>query len=102
MSYHQRRSIRLKNYDYRSDGIYFITICTNCRDKIFGWLKNGKMILNKFGIIAQRELIRTAQIRTYVELDAFIIMPIALLNHNFLCKKNYCNSLFQTLLYRTL
>ena len=42
---------------------------------IFGKIKNGKMILNDFGIIARREWIRTARIRTYVELDAFIIMP---------------------------
>ena len=33
------------------------------------------MILNHFGIVSRKELIRTAQIRTYVELDAFIIMP---------------------------
>ena len=75
MSYHERRSIRLKNYDYRSSAIYFITICTNHKDMIFGKIKTGKMILNDFGIIARMEWIRTARIRTYVELDAFIIMP---------------------------
>jgi len=75
MSYHERRSIRLKKYDYRASAIYFITICTNHKDMIFGNIKNGKMSLNDFGIIAHREWIRTAKIRTYVELDAFIIMP---------------------------
>ena len=30
-----KKSIRLKGYDYRADGYYFVTICTNCRKKIF-------------------------------------------------------------------
>jgi REP element-mobilizing transposase RayT len=75
MSYHERRLIRIKNYDYRASAIYFITICTNEKGNIFGFVKDGKMILNKFGIIARREWIKTARIRTNVVLDAFIIMP---------------------------
>jgi REP element-mobilizing transposase RayT len=42
---------------------------------IFGDIKNGKVLLNEYGLIARREWIKTARIRTYVELDAFIIMP---------------------------
>jgi putative transposase len=75
MSYHERRSVRLKNYDYRSSALYFITICTKDRIKIFGEIKNGQVILNKYGISARQEWIKTAQIRANVELDAFIIMP---------------------------
>lgn len=33
---HQRRSIRLKGYDYAQAGAYFITICTHQRKHIFG------------------------------------------------------------------
>jgi len=29
---HHRRSIRLREYDYRSSGAYFVTICTFQRD----------------------------------------------------------------------
>jgi REP element-mobilizing transposase RayT len=75
MSYHQRRSKRLKGYNYCSTGIYFVTICTDHSENVFGRIKNNKIILNKFGITAQNEWIKTSQIRTYVELDAFIIMP---------------------------
>jgi putative transposase len=87
MSHRERRSIRLKKYDYRSNALYFVTICTNRKNIIFGRIKNGKLILNDFGKIARREWIRTARIRTYVELDAFIIMPdhihgIILINEN--------------------
>ena len=31
-----RRSIRLKNYDYSGNGYYFVTICTQNREKLFG------------------------------------------------------------------
>ena len=32
--YFNRKSIRLKNYDYSQNGIYFITICTHNREEI--------------------------------------------------------------------
>lgn len=32
----KRKSIRLRNYDYSSVGVYFITICTKDRKIIFG------------------------------------------------------------------
>jgi len=72
---HHRRSIRLKYYDYQSEGIYFVTICTKYRSRIFGRIKNGKMILNKFGMIAYDEWIKTTQLRDYVKIDEFVIMP---------------------------
>lgn len=33
---HHRRSIRLKGYDYRNSGAYFVTICTKNRECILG------------------------------------------------------------------
>ena len=33
---HCRKSIRLKNYDYSSNGYYFVTICVQNREKLFG------------------------------------------------------------------
>jgi putative transposase len=72
---HHRRSIRLKHYNYQNTGIYFVTICTKYRSHLFGLVKNGQMILNKFGMIARDEWIKTAQLREYVKIDAFVIMP---------------------------
>ena len=37
---HHRKSIRLKNYDYSKVGLYFITICTQNKEKIFGEITN--------------------------------------------------------------
>ena len=33
---HHRKSIRLKNYDYSQAGLYFITICCQNRECLFG------------------------------------------------------------------
>ena len=32
----KRKNIRLKEYDYSNEGMYFITICTKSRIKLFG------------------------------------------------------------------
>lgn len=52
---HNRRSIRLKGYDYSREGLYFITIC--CQHKIhrFGYVKNKSMHLNEYGELAYSE-----------------------------------------------
>ncbi len=75
MGYRERRSIRLNGYNYCSSGIYFVTICTTDKKNVFGRIENKKIALNNFGIIARNEWLKTAHIRTYVELDTFIIMP---------------------------
>lgn len=48
---HNRKSLRVKGHDY-SQGIYFVTICTQKRMHLFGNIHNGKMILNDAGEIA--------------------------------------------------
>ena len=39
---HHRRSIRLKGYDYTSEGGYFITIVTHKRQPLFGGIEIGR------------------------------------------------------------
>lgn len=70
-----RKSIRLKGYDYSSVGAYFLTICVDKHKCIFGKIENEKMILNKYGKIVQEELFKTTMIRENVILDEFIVMP---------------------------
>ena len=38
---HHRRSIRLKGYDYSQEGLYFITICVQDRECLFGEIVVG-------------------------------------------------------------
>ena len=72
---YQRRSIRLKEYDYSQPGAYFITICTHQREYLFGEIVDGVMQLNEYGQIAREEWMKTALIRGEIELDEFVIMP---------------------------
>lgn len=72
---HRRQSIRLKGYDYTQEGAYFVTICTHEQQHLFGEIVNGKMRLNEYGRIVRDEWNRTAQIRSEIEIDEFIIMP---------------------------
>jgi len=44
---HHRRSIRLKGYDYSSEGAYFVTIVTQGREHLFGEIVDQEMILNE-------------------------------------------------------
>jgi len=72
---HHRRSIRLKGYDYSQPGLYFVTICTQNREHLFGEIADGEMVLNEFGKIARNEWMKTAEIRDNVELLEYVIMP---------------------------
>jgi hypothetical protein len=46
---HHRRSIRLKEYDYAQPGAYFVTICTQNRECMYGEIVDGEMRLNDAG-----------------------------------------------------
>lgn len=72
---HHRRSIRLQGYDYSQEGLYFITICCQDRTHLFGEIVDGKMILNSYGEIAQKEWQNTSAIRDNVILHEFVVMP---------------------------
>lgn len=88
---HRRQSIRLKEYDYSREGLYFITVCTYNREFLFGDIIVGarctcpksctcqnseaKMFLNDFGKIVENELKRTNKIRKNVYISEYIIMP---------------------------
>jgi REP element-mobilizing transposase RayT len=72
---HHRRSIRLKGYDYSQNGLYFITICTQNREHLFGTITNGQMALNPMGEIAHNEWFKTASMRPNIRLHEFIVMP---------------------------
>lgn len=72
---HHRRSIRLKNYDYRQAGCYFITICTNHREMILGKIKFGVMKLNQIGKVVEYCWNQIPEHFPNVVLDDFIMIP---------------------------
>jgi putative transposase len=70
-----RHSIRLKNYDYFSNGAYFITLCTYQSKCTLGYIKNGEIVLNNFGEIVKDEWFRSSELRKELILDEFVVMP---------------------------
>jgi hypothetical protein len=72
---HNRRSIRLKGYDYTRDGAYIVTICTHGRARTFGAVVNGEMQLNACGQEAAHCWAWLAKQYPYVYLDEWIVMP---------------------------
>ena len=72
---HHRRSIRLKNYNYASDGAYFMTICTQHKEYMFGNVIDGKMVLNSAGEMMEKWLCELKNKFKNIELDEYIIMP---------------------------
>jgi putative transposase len=72
---HHRRSIRLKGYDYTQPGAYFITICTQGRECLFGEIIDGEMHLNEAGQIVVQTWQDLPNHVSNVQLDAFVVMP---------------------------
>jgi len=72
---HHRRSIRLRGYDYRQAGGYFVTICTQNRECIFGEVVDGEMILNGPGQMVATVWRELSQHYPGVEVDAFVVVP---------------------------
>ena len=74
---HNRRSMRLKNYDYSQPGAYFITLVTYQREMLFGRVAEGKMEYSRLGKIVREEWIKSNRMRREIQLneDEFIVMP---------------------------
>ena len=68
-------SARCPNWDYASNGYYFVTICTRNRQCFFGNVNAGKMQLSDIGVIVAQEWHKTPQIRPNVQLDEWVVMP---------------------------
>ncbi len=72
---HHRRSIRLKGYDYRRSGAYFVTIDVRKWLKLFGTIRDGKMYLNEAGLMIQRIWMEIPDYYQGVLVDEFVVMP---------------------------
>jgi REP element-mobilizing transposase RayT len=72
---HHRRSIRLSEFDYSTNGAYFVTICTQGRESLFGDIDDGAMTLNEAGRLVAECWAKLPDKFNGVSLDEFIIMP---------------------------
>jgi putative transposase len=72
---YDRRSIRLRRYDYASAGAYFVTVCTQDRRCMFGKIENGVVRLNEAGRMVEEVWNVVPDHYPGVETDAFVVMP---------------------------
>lgn len=79
---HHRRSIRLKDYDYSEAGLYFIIICVQNRECLFGNIAAGadlrvcpEMILNDAGMMVQKWYIELENKFPDIRCHEMAIMP---------------------------
>jgi putative transposase len=68
---------RLKNWDYGSDAMYFVTICTSLRECYFGNIVNGEMDLSELGKIVEPEWLKIFEMRQDMNLQMgeYVVMP---------------------------
>ena len=72
---HHRRSLRLKHYDYSTPGAYFVTICTQDRECLFGDVVGTEMNLNEAGRMIDRWWKELPRKFSALTLDEFVVMP---------------------------
>lgn len=71
----ERKQIRLKNYDYSSVGSYFVTVCVEDKQQVFGIIRNGRMILNAAGNMVNLWWNRMFKKYDNLMIDEYAIMP---------------------------
>ena len=77
----KRKKIRLKDFDYNSNGMYFVTICTQNMKYVFGTivgcgvLDAPYMQYSKYGKIVKNQIIEMNKIYNNINVNKFVVMP---------------------------
>lgn len=80
MVFYQRKSPRLANYDYSSNGLYFITFCTENKENTLSKVVGGgvfdapEIVLSEIGMITKRQ-IESINKTSYAKVIHFVVMP---------------------------
>lgn len=72
---HQRRSVRLREYDYSSAVAYFVTTCAQGRECLFGVVADGTMHLKDDGSMVSEWWLKLPGKFPGIVLDEYTIMP---------------------------
>jgi REP element-mobilizing transposase RayT len=72
---HHRRSIRLKEYDYSLAGLYFVTVCVQNKQCLFGKITDDEMVLNDAGKMIEKWCTELSHKFPDIMPDTYIIMP---------------------------
>jgi len=82
----QRKKMRLKEYDYSSNGAYFITICVKNKQKLLGYIDVGRsttnpgspnspIILSQYGKTFIKTIEFINEKNNQLTIDKYVIMP---------------------------
>ena len=71
----RRIPTRLKGYDYKLPGGYFVTLCTHHRQNLFGQVVVGEMCLNQLGKIVEAAWLEIPEHAPGVLVDEYMVMP---------------------------
>ena len=72
---HHRRSIRMKGYDYSQECYYFITICTQKQQQLFGSIENDRMVINNAGKMVSNIWNELKRKFAHIAIHKYIVMP---------------------------
>lgn len=97
MKYPNRKKIRLEGYDYNTEGLYFITVCTKGKKKLLCEIQEpivGSVVLDapqvrmsQYGEIVESRLQVMSDFYENIKLDSFVVMP----NHVHMMVRNLGN-----------
>ena len=76
----ERKTNRLKNYDYSNSGYYFITICTEQKKNILCHIVtenyvHPKTVLSETGLIVKNNIDELSNVYPTVSVEQYVIMP---------------------------
>ena len=71
----RRNSLRYPGYDYAQPGSVYVTICTHERQRLFGQVVDGQMLLNPAGVMVEDALRAAPERIPEVDIDTWIVMP---------------------------
>ena len=73
-----RKRNRLPNYDYSTNGYYFVTICSKDRKRIFGSVPNPSencTIYSKLGFVVEKHILHISNHYNNVTVEKYVVMP---------------------------
>lgn len=72
---HVSSRLRLREYNYSTPGIYFVTMCTEHRRCLFGTVEHGEVQLSRAGVVIESWLYDIARWFPGVSIDVATVMP---------------------------
>lgn len=70
-----RKTNRIPHYNYSSNGFYFITICSQNMECLFGKAEQGELQLNTAGKMIESQWLKLPGRFDFIQFHEFVVMP---------------------------